>query len=181
MFFKDDDTLSYMDSNKLLNRKKKVLRDPLNEDELDHTDFFEEIPSKNLHTQKPSNIHKFIPYIKSLDWNPKHHPKLIATFMLILISIVILVIVFHETPNPLIGKWRPMGKSIILPTGDVEFTKDKIHAMNISTLVKYDIEKNKVHVIDLSNKTQVTFYIKDEKTIENNLLGIKTIYKRVEK
>lgn len=181
MFFKDDDTLSYMDAHKRLKIKQKTLRDPLNEDENGEIPLFEEMPKKELNPKKTSVLKKLIPYLKNLDWNPKHHPKLIASSVLLLIAIVILTIALRETPNPLIGKWRPMSKNIFLPVGDIEFFKDKMQALNITTLVNYDIEESKIKVVDLSNNTGITFYIKDDKTIETNLLGVKTLYKRVEK
>ena len=56
-----------------------------------------------------------------------------------------------------------------------------MQALNITTAVRYDIEESKIKVVDLSNNTGITFYIKDDKTIETNLLGVKTLYKRVEK
>lgn len=74
-----------------------------------------------------------------------------------------------------------MSKNIFLPVGDIEFFKDKMQALNITTLVNYDIEESKIKVVDLSNNTGITFYIKDDKTIETNLLEVKTLYKRVEK
>lgn len=181
MFFKDDDTLSYMDANKQFKQKQKALRDPLNEDENSDTPFFEETQKKEPKPKKPSAFKKLMPYLKSLDWNPKHHPKLIASLVLLLIAIVILTIALRETPNPLIGKWRPMSKNIFLPVGDIEFFKDKMQALNITTTVSYDIEESKIKVVDLSNNTGIIFYIKDDKTIETNLLGVKTLYRKVEK
>lgn len=181
MFFKDDDTLSYMDTNKRFNKKQKTLRDPLNEDENNDIPFVEPVKKKEP-KQKIRQIFKTcVTYLRSLDYNPRHHPKLIAISVLSLIALVILMIVLREIPNPLIGKWRPMSKNIFLPVGDIEFFKDKMQALNITTTVSYDIDENKIKVIDLSNKTEVVFYIKDEKTIETNLLGVKTLYKKVEK
>ena len=52
MFFKDDDTLSYMDTNKRFSKKQKTLRDPLNEDENSDTPFFEETQKKEPKPKK---------------------------------------------------------------------------------------------------------------------------------
>jgi hypothetical protein len=93
-----------------------------------------------------------------------------------------MAIALHETPNPLIGKWQPQKKSnIFAPTGDIEFQKDKILANGISTPIQYTIEKQYVEVTDLNTKMRIPFYITNEKTIELNLLGIKTTYKKIEK
>lgn len=181
MFFKDDDTLSYMDANKRFNKKQKTLRDPLNEDENNDIPFVEPVKKKESKHTLRQIFKTCISYLKSLDYNPKHHPKLIAISVLSLIALVVIMVVLREIPNPLIGKWRPMSKNIFLPVGDVEFSKDKMQALNITTAVRYDIEESKIKVIDLSNDTGIIFYIKDEKTIETNLLGVKTLYKKVEK
>ncbi|MCD8478151.1 MAG: hypothetical protein LRY68_09955 [Sulfurospirillum sp.] len=86
----------------------------------------------------------------------------------------------HETPNPLIGKWQPQKKSnIFIPTGDVEFQKEKILANGVSTPIEYTIENTYIEVVDLQTKTRIRFDLKDEKTIELNLLGVKTTYKKV--
>lgn len=66
MFFKDDDTLSYMDTNKRFSKKQKTLRDPLNEDENSDTPFFEETQKKEPKPKKPSAFKKLIPYLKTL-------------------------------------------------------------------------------------------------------------------
>ena len=99
----------------------------------------------------------------------------------LVLGIVILAVALHETPNPLIGKWRPQGKNVFLPVGDIEFAKDKFQVLGISTMVKYDIEETKIQVIDVATDTGIIFYITSDKTIEVNLLGVKTSYKKMEK
>lgn len=193
---KPDETLDYMDPDKLLKNKKRVLKDPLNQE--DEDEFFRQLEMEehfidhlNTHEEShttPKNnasresvLERMRQCMKERDWNPKHHPRIIIGMAVILIGAVVVAIALHETPNPLIGKWRPQGKNIFLPVGDIEFAKDKFQANNLSTIVKYDIDDTKVNVIDPATNTGIMFYIKDDKTIENNLLGIKTTYKKVEK
>ncbi|WP_263832596.1 hypothetical protein [Sulfurospirillum oryzae] len=192
---KEDETLDYMDPDKLQKNKKKVLKDPLNQE--DEDEFFRQLEEENAYEsqkvyQEPrvevhqaatreSVLEKMRQCMKERDWNPKHHPKIVLGIATALIGSVILVFALRETPNPLIGKWRPTGKNIFLPVGDIEFTKDKIQALNITTMVKYDIDPTKINVIDPATNTGITFYITGDKTIETNLLGVKTTYKKVEK
>lgn len=193
---KEDATLDYMDPDKLLRKKKRVLKDPLNQEEED--EFFRQLEVVESAFERPnineeprreprqkipreSVLKKMSQCMKERDWNPKHHPKIIIGGVCLFIGVVILAIALHETPNPLIGKWRPQGKNIFLPVGDIEFAKDKVQALNITTMVKYDIDDTKINVIDTTTNTGVTFYITSDKTIETNLLGVKTTYKKVEK
>ncbi len=194
---KPDETLDYMDPDKLLKNKKRILKDPLNQE--DEDEFFRQLEEENnvLERQnvrpepriQPKNqpnresvLEKMRQCMKERDWNPKHHPKIVIGAAAILIGTVIMAIALHETPNPLIGKWQPQKKSnIFAPTGDIEFQKDKILANGISTPIQYTIEKQYVEVTDLNTKMRIPFYITNEKTIELNLLGIKTTYKKIEK
>lgn len=194
---KPDETLDYMDPDKLLKNKKRVLKDPLNQE--DEDEFFRQLEEENsvLEHQnvrpepriQPKNqpnresvLEKMRQCMKERDWNPKHHPRIVIGAAAVLIGTVIMAIALHETPNPLIGKWQPQKKSnIFAPTGDIEFQKDKILANGISTPIQYTIEKQYVEVTDLNTKMRIPFYITNEKTIELNLLGIKTTYKRIEK
>ena len=193
---KEDATLDYMDPDKLLRKKKRVLKDPLNQEEED--EFFRQLEVEESAFERPnideeprreprqnipreSILKKMSQCMEERDWNPKHHPKIIIGGVCLFIGVVILAIALHETPNPLIGKWRPQGKNIFLPVGDIEFAKDKVQALNITTMVKYDIDDTKINVIDTTTNTGVTFYITSDKTIETNLLGVKTTYKKVEK
>jgi hypothetical protein len=186
-----------MDPDKLLKNKKRILKDPLNQD--DEDEFFRQLEEENnvLERQnvrpepriQPKNqpnresvLEKMRQCMKERDWNPKHHPRIVIGAAAVLIGTVIMAIALHETPNPLIGKWQPQKKSnIFAPTGDIEFQKDKILANGISTPIQYTIEKQYVEVTDLNTKMRIPFYITNEKTIELNLLGIKTTYKKIEK
>ncbi|KFL34517.1 MULTISPECIES: hypothetical protein [unclassified Sulfurospirillum] len=193
---KPDDTLDYMDPDKLLKNKKRVLKDPLNQ--ADEDEFFRQLEVEeqffdHLNTQEESQttpknnasresvLKKMRQCMQERDWNPKHHPKILLASVATIMGTIILLLVLHETPNPLIGKWRPQGKNIFLPVGDIEFTKDTFQALGISTMVKYEIDETKVQVIDTTTNTGINFYITRDKTIEVNLLGIKTSYKKVEK
>lgn len=193
---KEDETLDYMDPDKLLKNKTKALKDPLNQE--DEDEFFRQLEEEdrqfaheNIHQEpqitsknnasRESVLEKMRQCMQERDWNPKHHPKIVMGIAAVLIGSVILAIALHETPNPLIGKWRPQGKNIFLPIGDIEFAKEKIQVLNVTTMVKYDIDDNKVYVIDSTTNTGITFYITNDKTIETNLLGVKTTYKKVEK
>ena len=194
---KPDETLDYMDPDKLLKNKKRILKDPLNQE--DEDEFFRQLEEENnvLERQnvrpepriQPKNqpnresvLEKMRQCMKERDWNPKHHPRIVIGAAAVLIGTVIMAIALHETPNPLIGKWQPQKKSnIFAPTGDIEFQKDKILANGISTPIQYTIEKQYVEVTDVNTKMRIPFYITNEKTIELNLLGIKTTYKKIEK
>lgn len=193
---KEDDTLDYMDPDKLLKKKKRVLKDPLNQDEED--EFFRQLEEEEQMSERQtirkephvapqqtipreSVLEKMHQCMKEKDWNPKHHPKIIIGGICVLIGVIILAIALHETPNPLIGKWRPQGKNIFPPTGDIEFAKDKVQMMGVTTTIKYDIDPAKINVIDPTNEITIVFNIKDAKTIESNILGVKTTYKKVEK
>ena len=194
---KEDETLNYMNSEKLFNPKKETFRDPLNQD--DEDEFFRELDeekilleSLKIAEETPKTSQKDTPSRESIlrkmhhcmqekDWNPKHHPKLLIAITVVFLASTIAIIALHETPNPLIGKWKPLGKNIFLPTGDIEFSKDKVQAMGNSTPVKYDIEEHFIDVIDLTTNRHLTFYIKDDKNIECNILGVKTSYKKADK
>ena len=214
---KEDDTLDYMDPDKLLKKRKKTLKDPLNEEDdfdsfephvntqkahsMDETSFqqksfdddsFDYEPSLNEVKIKPkpqphsmpnpdSVLEKMRLRLISIDWNPKRHPKVVIGVGVALFAILILTFALREVPNPLIGKWKPQGKNIFLPTGDIEFAKEKFQAMGVTTMVDYDIDDTKINVIDRATNKGIVFYITGDKTIEVNLLGVKTTYKKVEK
>ena len=123
---KPDETLDYMDPDKLLKNKKRILKDPLNQE--DEDEFFRQLEEENnvLERQnvrpepriQPKNqpnresvLEKMRQCMKERDWNPKHHPRIVIGAAAILIGTVIMAIALHETPNPLIGKWQPQKKS----------------------------------------------------------------------
>lgn len=214
---KEDDTLNYMNPDKLTKTKQQPLKDPLNQDDEDEFfrqleeekraaerkkasyeddfDDFQELkitpPNRqkaSTHTpppepqQRESVLKKMRQCMQERDWNPKHHPKIIVGIACTLIGSVILALLLRETPNPLLGKWQPQKKSnIFVPTGDIEFKKDQLLANGVTTPIKYNIEKQYVEVIDLTSKMHIPFYITGDKTIELNLLGVKTTYKKLDK
>lgn len=149
MFFKEDDTLQKMNSDRILHTKEEHDEEPI----------FTSIPHK-------------------IDREPL---KKILKKLLWLIPIIVLSIVLYKVfnpHNPLIGKWKTTSKSAF-SLGDIEFTKDTIATHGIASKIKYDIESDKINIMDELG-TGIIFYIKDEKTIESNLLGNKTIYKKVQ-
>lgn len=188
---KEDDTLNYMDSKKFPHQTQShEPLDPKDEDEffrnLEKEDpSFRENPSYT-HAHQTTNAnaqkHPFRSFIEKIDWNPKHHLKLITLLICMILGGILLIIALQETPNPLLGKWQPQKQSnVFVPTGIIEFAPDEFRANAIKTPVKYTINKELIEVIDLKTHMTIPFYIKDEKTIECSILGVKTTYKKVEK
>ncbi|MDD3343462.1 MAG: hypothetical protein PHR87_07805 [Sulfurospirillaceae bacterium] len=194
---KEDETLRYMNSEAIQKPKEKTVHDPLSQEDedaffrelnedreaLEHFNAQETIPPMDLKldTSRESVLKKIHQCMQEKDWNPKHHPKILLTIAFVLIATALTIFILHETPNPLIGKWRPLGKNIFLPTGDIEFSKDYVHAMGNNTPVKYNIEEHSIEVIDLTTQMRVTFKLKDEKNVECTILGVKTLYKKADK
>ncbi|ATB69304.1 hypothetical protein SJPD1_1192 [Sulfurospirillum diekertiae] len=193
---KEDETLDYMDPDKLLKKKKRVLKDPLNQEEED--EFFrqleeEENTSERQNTYKEprsapkqnisreSVLKKMSQCMKERDWNPKHHPKIVITVACVLLGSVVVAMILYEAPNPLIGKWKPQGKNVFPPTGDIEFFKDKVQMMGATTIVHYKIDHSNIRIINPLINTSITFVLKDDKNIESDLFGVKTNYRKVEK
>jgi hypothetical protein len=184
---KEDDTLNYIKPEAFA--KKETGRFSQEEEDA----FFRQLEAEDLAIEQPqtqdeeraaraSTLQKMLTCMKERDWNPKHHPKIIIALALALIIGVIVSFALRETPNPLLGKWRPQKQSnVFVPTGDIEFRKEAFHANNVNTPIKYDIETGYVTVIDMNTKMRIPFYFKDDKTIECTILGVKTLYKKVEK
>ncbi len=194
---KEDETLNYINSDTLIKPHTKASKDPLSQE--DEDEFFRELDEERdafahfkaheetphidlkIDTSRESVLQKMRQCMQEKDWNPKHHPRILLAVAFIIVATALTIFILHETPNPLIGKWRPLGKNIFLPTGDIEFSKEKVHAMGNNTPVKYNIEEQSVEVIDLTTQMHLTFYFKDEKTIECTILGVKTSYKKADK
>lgn len=194
---KEDETLKYMNSDTVQKPKNKVFKDPLSQE--DEDEFFRELDEERdafesfnaqektppmdlkLDTSRESVLKKMRQCMQERDWNPKHHPRILLAIAFIIVATALTIFILHETPNPLIGKWRPLGKNIFLPTGDIEFSKDQVHAMGNNTPVKYNIEEHSIEVIDLTTQMHLMFYLKDEKNIECTILGVKTSYKKADK
>ncbi|ACZ11940.1 hypothetical protein [Sulfurospirillum deleyianum] len=190
---KEDETLQYMDPEKLINPNKERVYDPLEDDE---EAFFRELEENSRPSEaslrqtrqeapqqqspRESVLKKMAHCMKEREWHPKRNPKpFIALFVIVLIAVFI-SLALHETPNPLLGKWQPQKKSnIFIPTGDVEFRKEHVLANGVHTEVSYIIEESYVEVVDKQMQTRLRFELKDDKTIELNLLGVKTSYKKI--
>ncbi|MBV5277612.1 MAG: hypothetical protein J0647_00925 [Campylobacteraceae bacterium] len=152
MFFKEDDTLQKMNSNRILHTKEE--------------------PEE--HDEEPL----FVPLHQKIDREPL---KKLLKKLIWLIPAIILAIILYKVlnpHNPLIGKWKTTSKAAF-SLGDLEFTKDKIATNGIASKIQYDIQSDKINIMDELG-TGIIFYIKDEKTIESNLLGNKTTYKKVQ-
>lgn len=195
---KEDETLDYMDPDKLKKSKKVVQNTPLSQE--DEDDFFRQLEEEDLRIEekprfehvKPqqkvseppreSVLEKMRQCMHERDWNLAHHPKVLIGGACMLVGGILLAFILRETPNPLLGKWQPQKKSnIFVPTGDIEFKKDQLLANGVTTPIKYNIEKQYVEVIDLNSKMHIPFYVTSDKTIELNLLGVKTTYKKLDK
>lgn len=188
---KEDDTLNYIKP-EVFAKKQTGRFSQEDEDE-----FFKELEANDLSIESPTNtkknkntdapsresvLNKMYACMKERDWNPKHHPKIVLALVFTVFLSAIIAFMLRETPNPILGKWRPQKQSnVFVPTGDIEFRKNEFHANNINTPIKYDIENGYVEVIDANTKMRVPFYLKDDKTIECTILGVKTLYKKVEK
>ena len=77
--------------------------------------------------------------------------------------------------------FRSKKTNIFAPTGEIEFRKDQLLANGVTTPIEYTIESQYVEVVDLNTKMRIPFYITGDKTIELNLLGVKTTYKKIDK
>lgn len=131
-------------------------------------------------SERESAMKRMYQCMKERDWNPKTNPRLAIIGGGIIAIGIIMAIVLHETPNPLIGKWQPQKKSnVFVPTGDIEFTKESFNANGNNMSVKYAISDGVVEVIDTNSKMRIPFYVRDDKTIELNILGVKTTYKKM--
>lgn len=132
---------------------------------------------------------KECPYCKEIAWRKsqginktvninknKMKSKIIATSLISIIAIIGFII-YNINSNPLIGKWKSNNRSL-MGTIKIEFKENKMIFMGIVTKVKYEKDGNEVTVID-DTGTGMIYKIIDSDTIENNLMGLKTIYKRV--
>ncbi len=189
---KEDDTLNYINPQAFSTQRQARFSQE------DEDAFFQEINIKDidntskeaspktkqerLKEPRESTLKKMYACMQQRDWNLKHHPKLFLGLMALIFLLGILAFALHETPNPLLGKWQPLKtKSNVFATGDIEFLKHEFKGNGVSTPIKYDIDDQHVEVIDLATKTRITFDIKDDKTIECTILGIKTTYKKLNK
>jgi len=102
---------------------------------------------------------------------------LIPTIILIITGILSYQIFFT---NPLIGTWQSNQKKLFtINLGKIKFTKDKMIMMGIISKVKYEIDGKNIYVTDQTG-TGMLFKIIDNNTISSELMGMKTIYKKIE-
>jgi len=78
--------------------------------------------------------------------------------------------------NPLIGKWRT---NTVMGTMEIEFDKNTASALGGTSRVNYEIKDNKILVFDEDLKMGTYYTVHDQNTIYTDLMGIRTVYKRV--
>lgn len=102
-------------------------------------------------------------------------------YFLPIIALIIAVMIFNKNEtmenNPLIGTWR---SKTILGIVEIEFKKNTVSAFGFTGKVNYEIEKNQITVFDIESRIGTIYKIHDKNTIYTDIIGIKTVYKRVE-
>lgn len=99
-----------------------------------------------------------------------------------ILAFIVLIIILNNQKNPLIGKWKSITPNI-LGNIEIEFTDKRMFMLGMVGDVKYEQDGDKVIVFDKSGLLKdfgSVYIVKDKNTIENNSLGIKTIYRRIE-
>lgn len=99
-----------------------------------------------------------------------------------IILLIVIIVFYRSQTNPLIGKWKAITPNLLGNT-EIEFTDKRMFMLGMVGEVKYEKDGDKVIVFDKSGLLKdfgSVYVVKDKNTIENNSLGIKTIYKRVE-
>jgi len=104
-----------------------------------------------------------------------NNKKIFASISILTISIISIILINYNS-NPLIGEWNT--KSNILGNHKIIFKDDSIETMGMISKVKYKIEDDRVIVTDELGIGTIIKII-DENTLESNLAGIKTAYKRI--
>ncbi len=95
--------------------------------------------------------------------------------------LAILILPKLWTSNPIIGKWQSettipfMGKIV----NEIEFTENKEYGRGIVSNVDYEIDGNKIIVTDKSG-IGIVYEMIDKDTMRNNMLGMQTIYRRIQ-
>lgn len=95
---------------------------------------------------------------------------------------IILALLYTPKQNPIIGKWKAINSTPFI-NQDIEFTEKRMYAFGMVGDVRYEEDGNKIIVFDkngIFKEFGNIYIIKDKFTMENNTLGIKTIYKKVE-
>lgn len=88
--------------------------------------------------------------------------------------------VYKNTPNrlnnPILGKWRT---NTAIGTMEIEFDKNTASALGGTSRVNYEIKDNKILVFDEDLKIGTYYTLHDQNTIYTDLMGIRTVYRRV--
>lgn len=127
---------------------------------------------------------KECPYCKEIEWKKNNNIKttktksktIAATIMTTIILIVVGTIIYKMNSNPLIGTWK--SNKNIMGMGKIEFKEDKMIFMGIVSKVQYEKDGDDITVID-DTGTGMIYKIIDDDTIQNEIMGFRTIYKRV--
>lgn len=93
------------------------------------------------------------------------------------IILVLAIVIFNMSSNPLVGEWKMTQKSF-MGMGKLKFTSDKMIMMGIVSRVDYEIDGDEVIVTDETG-TGMIYKIIDNDTIYSELAGMKMRYKRV--
>jgi hypothetical protein len=95
--------------------------------------------------------------------------------------VAIMMIMNMSFGNPILGKWRSetvfphMGKV----TNTIEFKKESVSMDGITFKVNYEVKDKKVIVKDKTGIGTIYNIINDH-TMKSNVLGIETVYKKIE-
>ena len=117
--------------------------------------------------------------------NNQNETKFLSTPPIIFLCVALfmgLVYFANINKNPIIGKWRAISSTPFI-NKDIEFTEKRMYAFGMVGDVRYEEDGNKIIVFDKNGifKDIGSVYImKDKFTMENESLGIKTIYKKIE-
>lgn len=157
MFHKEDDTLDLLGQ---------------------YTKRKEPIKTKPLESSKERIVYRDVgKFTTKSDKNNKNP-------LLKILGIAILAFVFFSAykstsntlNNPILGKWRT---NTVMGTMEIEFDKNTASALGGTSRVNYEIKDNKILVFDEDLKMGTYYTIHDQNTIYTDLMGIRTVYKRV--
>lgn len=157
MFFKhEDDTLKYLDADKL--KAKQQERNNVKEKIIyrDTGKF-----STKYHKEDQNNFISYLAYGIAFSF---------AMYILTHIP------TWTRSNNPILGTWRTdTGMGVI----EMEFNRNSVSAFGATGNVKYEINGNKVLVIDEGLKIGTTYIMRDKNTMYTEVFGIRSVYKKV--
>lgn len=109
-------------------------------------------------------------------------PSTVATIVTgAVVLLVAIIVITFKTSNPIIGVWRSetsfpfMGRVV----DSVEFKSDSVYMAGMKFKAQYEVENNQVIVSDEFGIGTIYRFI-DSDTMETNMMGIRTVYKRVQ-